>query len=198
MDFEIVQFCNQLGRGVIDPVSRVVCEIWFLAMVWATLAGCAMYFDRVRGREVCAALLVGLALHFLITEAMLKHALLELTSIRLRPYVAHPGDIVPIGTLFADSSFPSSHNATTAAVAMVFGSFYRRTWPVAVVFVLVIAIARMHNGMHYPTDVLTGIALGASYGLAARYIVDRIKQRRREQEQRSETALPERSEGAEP
>jgi undecaprenyl-diphosphatase len=183
VDLEIVQFCNQLGRGIIDPASRVVCEIWFLALVWATLAGFAMYFDRVRGREVLGALLVGLALHFVFTEAVLKHALLEVTTIRLRPYVAHPDVIVPIGTLFADSSFPSSHNATTAAVAMVFSSFYRRTWPFALAFVMVIAFARMHNGMHYPTDVATGIALGVGYGLAARYIINRLKERRQRRAQ---------------
>jgi membrane-associated phospholipid phosphatase len=174
MDLAIVEFCNRLGRGFVDPVSLVVCEIWFLVLLWGTLAGCTIYLDRIRGREVVAALAIGLALHFLISEGLLKHALLELAPMRIRPYRAHPDQIVPIGTLFADSSFPSSHNATSAAVAMVFASFYRRTWPLGLAFVLLMAFSRMHNGMHYPTDVLTGVFLGTGYALAARYLVQRF------------------------
>jgi membrane-associated phospholipid phosphatase len=32
---------------------------------------------------------------------------------------------------------------------------------------MLMAAARVHNGMHYPSDVLTGTLLGVGYGLAA-------------------------------
>ncbi len=80
-----------------------------------------------------------------------------------------------VGKAFTDSSFPSSHMASTLGVLTVFVYFYRKTWPLALIFVLLMAFARMHNGMHYPTDVLAGTILGLGYGLLAIYIVNKIR-----------------------
>ena len=177
MDAAIVRACNRFGLGLIDPLTELICAVPFLIALWAGLILAAVLRDRPRGRQVFFGVLVAVALHVVITEGVLKHALTLLLPMRVRPYLAHPGEITPIGTLYADSSFPSSHNATSAAVAMVFVSFYRRTWPLGLAFVLLMAFARMHNGMHYPTDVLTGVFLGTLYALAARYLVRRFQKR---------------------
>jgi len=39
------------------------------------------------------------------------------------------------------------------------------------IFVLLMATARMRNGMHYPSDVLAGAVLGIVYGVAAVLII---------------------------
>jgi len=71
-----------------------------------------------------------------------------------RPYVAHTESITSIGTSFADTSFPSNHMASTLTMLTVIVFFIPGVWPFALVFALMMAFSRMHNGMHYPSDVL--------------------------------------------
>jgi len=42
-------------------------------------------------------------------------------------------------------------------------------------FVLLMTFARMHNGMHYPSDILVGSILGIIYGAVSIYFVNKIK-----------------------
>ena len=170
MDFIVALFVNRLGRGSIDPLTEIVCEVPLLVALWLVLLVLALRFDQRDGRRVALAVVLAVALHFLISEALLKHLVLAELPMRVRPYLAHPGEIVPVGYRFTDSSFPSSHAASTAAILAVFGHGYRRFLPVplvAVLFAFVMCFSRVHNGMHYPTDVLAGSALGVAYGALA-------------------------------
>lgn len=183
MDLTLAHFINQLGLGVIDPFTDFVCEVPFLIALWLLLVGLALRFDRADGRRIALAVLVAVALHFVISEALLKHLVLAELPKRVRPYLAHPDMIQPIGYRFTDSSFPSSHAASTAAILTVFGHGYRRFLPapvLAAVFVVVICFSRVHNGMHYPTDVLTGSVLGLAYGALAIRAASEIARRRAE------------------
>lgn len=174
MDFLIALTLNRLGRGIIDPVTELMCRISFLGALWALLVGLCLWRDRRAGRAVALGVVVALALHFAIDEGLLKHALLAFFPMRVRPYLAHPGEIVPVGELFRDSSFPSSHAGSTAAIVTVFGLAYRRLAPLALLAAVAMCFARVHNGMHYPTDVLAGSLLGLGYGWLAVLIAARL------------------------
>lgn len=177
VDFLIALHLNQLGLGLIDPATELFCRVSFLAALWSLLVVLALLLDRRTGRVVALGVLLALALHFLVDEGLLKHALLTLFPMRVRPYLAHPGEITPIGQLFTDSSFPSSHAGSTAAIMTVFGSAYRRWWAAAAGVCAAMCFARLHNGMHYPTDVLTGSLLGLGYGLLAVRLAPKISAR---------------------
>lgn len=177
MEYRIVLFLNQLGQGsFIDNITALISQIPFLIVLWAILAFIVLFTDRKKGKWVFIAVLVALALHFIISEGLFKHAILTFFPERIRPWLAHP-DIVAIGKAFTDSSFPSSHMASTLAVLTVFVAFYRKVWPYALIFALLMAFARLHNGMHYPSDVLAGTILGIGYGLLSYWIVNKIRTR---------------------
>ena len=181
MDFTIARFLNQLGRGLIDAFTEMVCEVPLLVALWIALVILAIRFDRREGRRVALAVALAVALHFLVSEALLKHMVLAELPMRVRPYLAHAGEIEPIGYRFTDSSFPSSHAASTAAILTVFGHAYRRFLAaplIAALFALVMCFSRVHNGMHYPTDVLAGTALGVAYGALAIRAAGEIARRR--------------------
>ena len=178
MDLALAHFLNQLGHGVIDPFTDLVCAVPLLVALWLALVLLALRLDRQGGRLVAATVLLAVAIHFLISEALLKHLVLAELPMRVRPYLAHPDLIEPVGHRFTDSSFPSSHAASTAAIVTVLGHAYRRFAAVGALFALVMCFSRVHNGMHYPTDVLTGSLLGVGYGALAIWGAAALSRRR--------------------
>lgn len=72
-------------------------------------------------------------------------------------------------------SFPSGHAMASAVVYLTLGALLARTerrravrgyiFAVAVLLTLLIGVTRIYLGVHYPTDVLAGWALGAAWAL---------------------------------
>ena len=82
---------------------------------------------------------------------------------RERPH--HPDIAVNVGTP-SRLSFPSAHATSTTAAAILMG---RTTGlPLPAVLVPPMALSRMLLGVHYPSDVAFGIALGAVVAAIAR------------------------------
>ncbi len=173
MDRDLALAINRFGAGTIDRVTELVCAVPFLVGLWLGVLALAWIFDRGRARRVTLAVLAALVIHAVVTELLLKHAMLAFFDRRLRPWIAHPEAIVPVGYRFEDSSFPSSHAATTAALVAVLVWHYPRTWWLGVSFAIFMAFSRVHNGMHYPTDVGVGTLLGLAYGALTVWAIDR-------------------------
>lgn len=76
--------------------------------------------------------------------------------------------------------FPSCHAANCTALMMVLGAVMRRRWAwlVLAAYVLLNCYSRLYLGVHYPSDILAGGALGALIGYAmgrlALYIMRRL------------------------
>jgi undecaprenyl-diphosphatase len=85
--------------------------------------------------------------------------------------------LVAHGSIVYSQSFPSGHSTAAAAtfltLATVLASFEtrRRTkaliYALAITAMIAVGVSRVYLGVHWPTDVLAGWALGASWALAA-------------------------------
>lgn len=81
--------------------------------------------------------------------------------------------------------FPSCHAANCTALMMVLGTVMRRRWAwlVLAAYVLLNCYSRLYLGVHYPSDILAGGALGALIGYAmgrlALYIMGRLPARQK-------------------
>jgi membrane-associated phospholipid phosphatase len=171
MGIQIVKFFNRLGRGTaIDKATDFVSRILYLAIFW-TLVTAAFFLLVENGKVTAIDMTLAAGLHFLITEGLFKYLLLRYFK-KIRPYIAYPDKIFPIGRMHSDSSFPSSHMSANLALLSVIVYFYPAIWPVAIIWTLFMAYARLHNGMHYLTDVVAGTILGVSYGALAIYLVN--------------------------
>lgn len=90
---------------------------------------------------------------------------------RARPYESYPDRIHPY-SLESDPSFPSGHTATAFALATSLCIRYPKWYVIApsALWACSVGVSRMNEGVHYPTDVLAGAALGAGFAVANIYI----------------------------
>jgi undecaprenyl-diphosphatase len=103
----------------------------------------------------------GVAAGASVALALLVAHFLAAAIDRPRPFVAHAATIHPFLVHAADPSFPSEH--ATAAFAIATAVALRLRLPGAVLLALaaLLAAGRVFLGLHYPSDVLAGAALGA-------------------------------------
>ncbi|MBX3662859.1 MAG: phosphatase PAP2 family protein [Burkholderiales bacterium] len=89
---------------------------------------------------------------------------LKARTLRPRPYQAHAG-IERFAVELDRFSFPSGHTLHAVAFTLVTLAYYPALagllWPLT----LLVALSRVVLGLHYPSDVLAGAALGAAVGL---------------------------------
>lgn len=85
---------------------------------------------------------------------------------RPRPSLVDPA-VHPLVAVPHSGAMPSGHAAGAFAAALAVGLFHPRLrWPLLGLAAL-IAFSRVWLGVHYPTDVLAGAAIGAAIALAA-------------------------------
>ena len=75
-----------------------------------------------------------------------------------RPYVTN--DILPLITHKADASFPSRHASISFAIAFAFLYFKSKWGTPLLLLAFWVGISRVYVGVHYPLDILGGIAVG--------------------------------------
>jgi undecaprenyl-diphosphatase len=81
---------------------------------------------------------------------------------RPRPFVAHAATIRPFLAHAPDPSFPSDHATAAFAIAMAVALRQRGWGLVLLALAALVAAGRVFLGLHYPSDVLAGAALGSA------------------------------------
>ncbi|MEV6162923.1 phosphatase PAP2 family protein [Streptomyces sp. NPDC052052] len=135
--------------------------LWF-----ATAAGLAVLGGNARARRAALRGTASLALASAVINTLGKGAVR-----RERPLL----DIVPVMRQLKrqpfTTSFPSGHAASAAAFATGV-ALESKGWGAAVApLALSVAASRVYTGVHYPSDVLAGAALGAGAAFALRGVV---------------------------
>ncbi len=141
----------------------------------------AMIVAGVRNRSTlqgktylwCAVLLV--ATITVIDKA--SHYLLKEVIQRPRPYLTLTDVHQLVGS--GGGSFPSNHAMNTAAMAVILGWAMPWIRPYAWLYATLAAFSRVYCGVHYPSDVLGGMAIGALVGYGVTKLADRQLQERR-------------------
>ena len=147
--------------GVEDPLLFYVnvSEALFvatLALIFLAASGAR----RIAWRRaaVAAVLSAGAAL-------AIGKAISELVD-RARPFVVDSGGVHIFSGHAADPGFPSDHATASFAIATAIFLRHRGWGAVALVAAAVLSVGRVALGVHFPSDVLAGGALGAAVALA--------------------------------
>jgi len=164
MDWSLLHALNDFlaqHDAVEDPLLFYVnaSEALFVAtLALVFLAARGSRFADWRRAAVAAVLSAGLGL------AVAK-VISELVD-RARPFVADPGGVHLFSGHAADPGFPSDHATAAFAIAVAI-LLRKRSWGyVALIAATVLSIGRVALGVHYPSDVLAGAAVGSAAALA--------------------------------
>ena len=155
--------CVRINRGARQrPVVLVLQAVSWLGngIFWYALMLALLVTDQ-RG----AAMPV---LHMAFVGAVCTccYKMVKRTTVRVRPYEVNP--LVLAGAAVLDRfSFPSGHTLHAVAFTLIACAYYPALWVVLVPFTLVTAVSRVALGLHYPSDVLAGAALGALIAAAS-------------------------------
>ncbi|MGA4840048.1 phosphatase PAP2 family protein [Streptomyces sp. G45] len=127
----------------------------------------ALSFSGEHGAVWLAAGLTGAALDRERRTAWLRGtaltAVAHLVSMGVKQVVRRPrpGHVRPLVRTSGRHSFPSSHATSAAAAAVAFGALRPVGSHLVPPLAAVMCVSRMVVGVHYPSDVAAGAALGA-------------------------------------
>lgn len=159
---------NNLRTPWLTPVVYAVTSLGNYGIFWIALTLVLMAFGKTRRAGIICALA-------LIISLIADNIILKNLFARTRPYDAVEG-IILIGKRYTDYSFPSGHTGSSfAAATAVFIGCGRKAGAAALVLAGAIALSRLYIGVHYPTDILGGIAVGIMSAFLAEYIYNRGK-----------------------
>lgn len=170
-DFNILYWIQEnLRSPFLDGVCAFLSYAFEAGIFWIVTALVLVVFRKTRTAGV--ALLASMAVALIVGEWGLKNIIC-----RERPCMLDAQ--VPLA-IPAPSSYscPSGHTGSSFAAAGGIFAFNKKLGIPALVIALVVGLSRMYLFVHFPTDVLFGIAVGllsalAVYLIFKKYNIDR-------------------------
>jgi len=169
VDHQLFLLINHMPHTVLsDTVAMTISGaiattviLWILLSVWL--------FVREEKRDHWFFLPVAVAstLSLLVTEVFLKNVFM-----RARPPLSL-GAIQVIGQLH-DFSFPSGHATFAWALAIVLSAKEPRATYFFYLLATLISLTRVYLGVHYPSDVVAGMAIGVFIGWSAIWVEQQV------------------------
>ena len=106
-----------------------------------------------------------------VIEALGITMAMKYTFDRQRPYEKYPDLIHPVSTE-PDPSFPSGHTAAAFSLATSLSITYPKWYVIApsAVWACGVGLSRINQGVHYPSDVITGAVIGVGCAFVNVYV----------------------------
>lgn len=168
-----------IGPEWLDPVMRDVTALGGVAVLVLVLLTVVGYLAIERKFRAMWLVLIA------TVTGQIMSSVLKLLYARDRP----DADLVPHLAEVSTASFPSGHSTMSAVVYLTLGALLMRlelrvatkiyTLSIALALTLLVGASRVYLGVHYPTDVLAGWLVGATWALlvwsVARWLQNRAK-----------------------
>lgn len=177
------RFLNRApANRILDAIMPIITDLkrWrvVLLVVWSLL----VLFGGTRGRWAALMLIPLIA----ASDQISSHLLKPLVQ-RMRPcevlgnvhlwygpegWLTTPASVVR--SYKSSFSFPSSHAANITASMLFLGLAYRRLIVPLIVIAVAVSYSRIYIGVHWPSDVLVGMALGGLLAWPAYFAYKRL------------------------
>ncbi len=169
-EIKILTFIRQnLTHPILDALMRFITFFANGGWFWIVLGVSLLFFSKTRkiGITLCLALLLNLIVCNLTLKPLVA---------RVRPYNLAE-DIRLIIKTPSEFSFPSGHTSVSFAGAFAVFAYNKKYGALALIFASLIAFSRLYLFVHYPTDILGGVAVGSVCAAFSYYSVEYFAQK---------------------
>ena len=160
LDVSILYLINiNMQNPVFDVMMPLISSVGYFS-IWILVCAIIFIFGGEKGRNVAVVCIIALVIGYFLTE------ILKYIVERPRPYAMLEWVRVLTGT--DGSSWPSGHTTASFIGAIIIGKEYSFTikgkkykliYPL-LAFACLVGFSRIYNGVHYPSDVISGALIG--------------------------------------
>ena len=158
-DRELMRRASTARTPRLDRALVGITEAANYSRLWLAIAGMLASLDGAQGRRAARAGVVAIVLASGVANGPAK------LLVRRRRPQEQPGPTL-IG-MPGSTSFPSGHSASAFAFATATSRELPALAPALLPLAGAVSYSRVHTGVHYPSDVAAGAAIGIGCGLLA-------------------------------
>ena len=170
-EFSFLYFLQELHSPLLDKVMVFFTTLGEDGIVWIAIAALMLCFKKTRPCGI--GMLAALILKTLIGNIILKNLFM-----RQRPCWLDPSVELLIKSP-SSFSFPSGHTFDGFAASVTIFLHNRKAGIAAMILAAVIAFSRLYLFVHFPTDILASVVLGALVALTVYKVMASIAAKRR-------------------
>ena len=159
IDLAIFYFFNHtISTGFLDKFFSIITNVnnWYIT--YLILLGILFF----KGGRIGKIAVLGIIVLITVTDQT-GYKLLKEFFERARPCNSLADVLTPLGCT-GSFSFPSNHALNNFAAATFFSKLFPKYKIVLFVSASLVAISRVYLGLHYPSDIIAGAALGMIFG----------------------------------
>ena len=164
-EFAFLDWLYQFRNPVMNTISIFFDYAGAHGEIWIAFTAVLLAFRRTRRAGLAMALALGLYM-------LAGHCALKPLFARPRPCDLQP-EMLTLVARPHGWSFPSGHTASAFAAAFALWLQNRRLGVPALVLAGFISFTRMYLYVHFPTDILGGVALGLAVGACGSLLADK-------------------------
>lgn len=173
MDFKLFSLLNDLaGKSRFADWSIIFFADYFQYAVGLVFLGLLIFHPKFWNRKVEALVVTGFSI---VLSRLVLTELIRYFIHQPRPFVSHPVNLLVLESSY---SFPSGHAAFFFAAAAAIYLIDKKWGWVFFVFGFLISMGRVAGGVHYPSDILGGAAIGFLSGYVVTKFAGFIKSAR--------------------
>lgn len=165
-EFAFLDWLQQFRNPVLDALAVFFNYVGEHGEIWIAFTLILLLFRRTR--KAGLAMAIALISYLIAGDFILK-------PLFARP---RPCDVNTAVTILVNRphghSFPSGHTASAFAAAFALWLQNRKLGVPALVLAAFIAFTRLYLYVHFPTDILGGMALGLALGALASWMADKL------------------------
>ncbi len=163
LDWSLVSVVNGLAKSLPHAVDTALAFMGEYGVPLASVLLLLFAWARARRGTAAPVAVAGLLWAGLASGlALLLNVPVRAMVQRPRPFVSHPGRLDLLMSHQANGSFVSDHATFTMALAVGVMLVDRRLGRIGIGLAFVEGFLRVFMGVHYPSDVLGGYALGTA------------------------------------
>ena len=161
LDGAFLLWLQSLRIPILNTFFSFYTQLGNVGLVWILLSAAMLLHPKTRkaGFWALIAMLFGL----LCTNVVLKHLVA-----RTRPWLMVEG-LMHLVEEHDPNSFPSGHTCAAFACCVTWARFAGRRWikVLCLALAVLMGFSRLYVGVHFPTDVMAGCAVGCLCALLA-------------------------------